>query len=98
MEAARAASVDVTMDALFRNANDLVVNTAHAWGIGSSPEDVLDDLPAFLPKKRVLVYRPPFGFMPPPGVPTEQALGVHHCNLFSQPRVQEVIKTWLAES
>ena len=34
VEAARAASVDVTMDALFRNANDLVVNTAHAWGIG----------------------------------------------------------------
>jgi len=98
VEAARAASVDVTMDALFKNANDLVVNTAHAWGIGSSPEDVLKDLPAFLPKKRVLVYRPPFGFMPPPGVPTEQALGVHHCNLFSQPRVQEMIKTWLAES
>jgi hypothetical protein len=28
----------------------------------------------------------------------ERALGVHHCNLFSQTRVQETIKTWLAES
>ena len=101
VEAAKAASVDVTMDALFASANDLVVNTAHAWGIGVSPEETLKGLPRFLAPERVLVYQPPRTEFKPAFLPKEQiveALGVHHCNLFSQARVRETIKSWLAES
>ena len=34
----------------------------------------------------------------PDGVMTEEALGIHHCNLFGQRRVQEALKTWLTEA
>jgi len=99
LQAARDASVNASLDALFASANDLVVNTAHAWGIGYSPAAGNEDLPAFLPDRRVLLYSPPrTTFKPPKGVKTETALGVHHCNLFSQPRVQEKIKLWLTEA
>jgi CHAT domain-containing protein len=96
-KAAAASSLDASVDALFASANDLVVNTAYAWGIGCSPTEVAS-LPKFLSDSRVLVYTPPRSdFTPPKGVRTVTALGVHHCNLFSQPRGQEAIKTWLME-
>ena len=95
-QAAAAASLDAGLDALFASANDLVVNTAHAWGIACAPADVTS-LPKLL-ADRVLLYSPPrTDFKPPKGVQTETALGVHHCNLFSQSRVHETIKTWLTE-
>jgi pimeloyl-ACP methyl ester carboxylesterase len=104
VKAAADASLDVAVDALFAGANDLVVNTPNAWGIGSSSTDVSAGLPRFLPGSRVLVYRPPAvagaaanGFEPPPGVLREEALGVHPCNLFGQRRVQEALRTWLTE-
>jgi pimeloyl-ACP methyl ester carboxylesterase len=95
------ASLDVALDALFASANDLVVNTTNAWCIGRGPEPPLD-LPAFLQSDRVLVYRPPGvsltnGFNPP-GVLMEEALGIHHCNLFGQQRVQEALRAWLSET
>jgi hypothetical protein len=37
-------------------------------------------------------------FSLPDGVMTEEALGIHHCNLFGQRRVQEALKTWLTEA
>src|SRR5262245_13358973 len=75
VDAAKAVSVDVTLDALFQSANDLVVNTAHTWGIGSSAAEMLKDLPPFLPSNRVLVYHPPrSAFKPPVGVITEHGL------------------------
>src|SRR6185295_15771365 len=95
LNAATAASLDLGLDTLFASANDLVVNTAYAWGIGCSTADVLN-LPKFLADNRVLLFRPPrTAFQYPEGVRIETALGVHHCNLFSQPRVQETIKAWL---
>jgi CHAT domain-containing protein len=93
-QAAAAASLDAGLDALFASANDLVVNTAHSWGIGCGPSD-LTSLPKLL-GDRVLLYSPPrTDFKPPTGVRTETALGVHHCNLFCQSRVRETIKEWL---
>jgi CHAT domain-containing protein/pimeloyl-ACP methyl ester carboxylesterase len=102
VKAAADASLDVAVDALFAGANDLVVNTPYAWGIGRGPKE-LTSLPQFLQKDRVLVYRPPGvngtdGFAPPDGVLTEEALGIHHCNLFGQRRVQEALRAWLTES
>jgi len=94
-QAAATGSLDDRMDAVFADANDLVVNTAYAWGIGCPPADV-STLPALL-SGRVLLYSPPTtDFKPPKSVQIETALGVHHCNLFSQRRVHETIKTWLA--
>jgi hypothetical protein len=94
----------VSLDALFAGANDLVVNTAHAWGIGRGPAE-LTDLPDFLPGSRVLVYGPPRPdgvpprtIFPPPGVTIEEALGVHHTNLFSQRRVREILREWLSQA
>ena len=53
MKAAADASLDKAVDALFAGANDLVINTPYAWGIGRGPND-LTSLPQFLPKNRVL--------------------------------------------
>ena len=102
VKAAADASLDKAVDALFAGANDLVVNTPYAWGIGLGPSE-LTSLPQFLPTNRVLVYRPPTAagaieFALPEGVLTEEALGVHHCNLFGQRRVQEALRTWLTET
>ena len=98
-ETAALTSADVSLDALFATANDLVVNTPHAWGIGLGPTEVINGLPEFLPANRVLVYKPPrTTFAPPPGIVVEEALGVHHSNLFSQRRVHEAIKAWLTEA
>ena len=101
VKAAADASLDGAVDALFAGANDLVVNTPYVWGIGRGPTE-LTSLPQFLQKDRVLVYRPPGAnganaFAPPEGVLTEEALGVHHCNLFGQRRVQEALRAWLTE-
>jgi len=93
--AAALTTADSGLDAVFQSANDLVVNTAHAWGIGLSPENV-GKLPAFVASNRVLVYKPPrTKFEPPVGTQVETALGVHHCNLFSQSRVRTTLKEWL---
>jgi hypothetical protein len=97
VKSAKDASVDIAMDTLFGTANDLVVNTRHAWGIGRSPADVTT-LPTFVRPDRVLLYGPPTMESPPKGVVCERALGVHHCNLFSQTRAQDSIKTWLTEA
>ena len=98
INAAKAAGVDIVADTLFGDANDLVVNTRHAWGIGAvSPEK--ESLPKFLQPSRVLIYRPPESNLSlPQGVVAEVGLGVHHCNLFGQGRVQESIKSWLTEA
>jgi hypothetical protein len=95
-QAAAAASLDAGLDALFATANDLVVNTAHSWGIACPPGE-LTNLPTLL-ADRVLLYSPPkTEFKAPKGVQTETALGVHHCNLFAQTRVRETIKAWLTQ-
>mgnify|MGYP000458647378 CR=1 FL=1 len=36
-------------------------------------------------------------FKPPAQVQIESALGMHHSNLFAQPRVQASIQAWLTE-
>ena len=107
VQTAADAGLNLAVDTLFQGANDLVVNTPHAWAIGRAPKDVAN-LPDFLRKERVLVFRPPRVavngnadgrlFTPPAGVMTAEALGIHHCNLFAQRRVQDVIKVWLTES
>jgi hypothetical protein len=96
-KSATEAGLDAGLDALFASANDLVVNTAHAWGIACSPVEAVN-LPKFVSQNRVLLFTPPqTAFKPPAGIRIETALGVHHCNLFSQARVQEAIKAWLTE-
>jgi hypothetical protein len=93
--AAALTTADAGLDSVFKSANDLVVNTAYAWGIARSVADV-GSLPAFVSGNRVLVYKPPrTDFTPPDGTQVETALGVHHCNLFSQPRVRTTLKEWL---
>jgi hypothetical protein len=88
-------TADAGLDAVFQSANDLVVNTAHAWGIGLSPDNV-GTLPTFVASNRVLVYKPPrTKFEAPDGTQVEIALGVHRCNLFSQSRVRTTLKEWL---
>lgn len=90
--AAAEVGLDSGLDALFASANDLVVNTANAWGIGAAANGSLPSCVG----NRVLLFRPPTTAMNiPPGVRTETALGVHHCNLFSQATTQEAIKEWL---
>lgn len=90
--AAAQVGLDSGLDALFAGANDLVVNTANAWGIGAAANGSLPSCVG----DRVLLFRPPTTDMRiPRGVRTETALGVHHCNLFSQATTQEVIKEWL---
>ena len=37
--------LDVAADAFFAGANDLVVNTSHAWSIGVTPDEVLKSFP-----------------------------------------------------
>jgi hypothetical protein len=100
------AGLNLAVDALFNGANDLVVNTAHAWAFGREPGNATD-LPEFLRRERVLVFRPPSNavngredrtFTWPADVMTAEALGIHHCNLFGQRRVQEAIKAWLTET
>lgn len=96
--------LDGIADRLFANANDLVVNTAHAWCIGRPPSRS-HEIPDFV-KDRVLVYRPPADTRItgagtdwlPEGLTPEIALGVHHCNLFGQTKVQKTIKAWLTEA
>lgn len=91
-EEAALIGLNTSLDALFADANDLVVNTANAWSIAGSANG---SVPSFL-GNRVLLYRPPETHLPiPPGVSTETALGVHHCNLFGQAKVQDTIKEWL---
>ncbi len=89
--------IDALADELFGAANDLVVNTAHTWGIARSGDE-LARLPDFVSPGRVLVFRPPDStFKPPAQVQIESALGMHHSNLFAQPRVQASIQAWLTE-
>jgi hypothetical protein len=96
-KSATEAGLDAGLDALFASANDLVVNTAHAWGVACSPTEAVN-LPKSVSQNRVLLFTPPkTTFKPPAGIRIETALGVHHCNLFSQARVQEAIKAWLTE-
>ena len=92
-KAAAEARLDAGLDALFASANDLVVNTAHAWGIGCSKE-ALTTVPALL-DGRVLLFAPPGTLWAPAGLTPQHALGIHHCNLFSQPLVHTAIKGWL---
>jgi hypothetical protein len=96
-QAAKAAGVDTALDRFFTDANDLVVNTAHAWCIeqGSAQRA---QLPAFLKPDRVLAFVPAMSKLQLPAqVKPEVALGIHHCNLFGQPRTQERLKQWLTE-
>ena len=51
--------LDVAADAFFAGANDLVVNTSHAWSIGVTPDEVLKSFPKWIDPKRVLLFRPP---------------------------------------
>jgi hypothetical protein len=85
-------AVDAGLDTLFASANDLVVNTRRAWGIGVA---ALADPPTLV-ADRVLLFQPP-STPAIPGVHTQTALGVHHTNLFGQPPAQEAIKGWLTE-
>ena len=93
--AAKQAGIDSVADRFFSDANDLVVNTAHVWCVGQ-PQDAQAMLPRFLRADRVLAFTPPTASVElPPDVVREVAVGVHHCNLFSQPRAQALIKQWL---
>jgi CHAT domain-containing protein len=107
VKAAAREGVDEVVDTLFDSANDLVVNTAHAWCIGQSPRDSRS-VPKFVDRDRVLVYRPPApsggtakestSSWLPDDVVIQTAFGIHHCNLFGQPAVQESIKRWLTDA
>jgi hypothetical protein len=91
------AGLDLTADAFFAGANDLVVNTAHAWSIGATPDQVLKRVPKWIDPKRVLLFRPPnTNWKVPQNITIEMSLGVHHINLFSQPKVHTTIKNWLS--
>ncbi|MGE3511194.1 MAG: CHAT domain-containing protein, partial [Vicinamibacterales bacterium] len=93
-KAAAAAGLDAAADALFATANDLVVNTAYAWGIGTGPSG-LDILPPSV-GDRVLLFMPPTtALTAPPGAAVEIGLNVHHCNVFNQPRALLAIQSWL---
>ncbi|MBN2505893.1 MAG: CHAT domain-containing protein [Verrucomicrobia bacterium] len=96
-QAARDAGVDIALDRFFTEANDLVVNTAHAWCIEQGPGQRAR-LPSFLKPGRVLVYVPAGSALRlPAGVNRRVALGVHHCNLFVQPPTREGLRQWLGE-
>jgi hypothetical protein len=87
----------VAADAFFAGANDLVVNTSHAWSIGVTPDEVLKSFPKWIDPKRVLLFRPPHTNLKVPGdITVEASLGVHHINLFSQPKVHTTIRNWLS--
>ncbi len=89
--------LDVAADAFFAGANDLVVNTSHAWSIGVTPDEVLKSFPKWIDPKRVLLFRPPHTNLKVPGdITVEASLGVHHINLFSQPKVHTTIRNWLS--
>jgi hypothetical protein len=91
------AGLDLTADAFFAGANDLVVNTSHAWSIGATPDQVLKRVPGWIDPKRVLLFRPPnTNWKVPQDITIEASLGVHHINLFSQPKVHTTIKNWLS--
>jgi hypothetical protein len=96
-QAAKDAGVDTALDRFFTDANDLVVNTAHAWCIEQGAAQRAR-LPAFLRPDRVLAFVPAKSTLQLPAqVKPEIALGIHHCNLFGQPRTQERLKQWLSE-
>ncbi len=95
-KAAKDTGTDSAVDAFFADANDLVVNTAHVWCVRQPPSD-RRKLPALFSIDRVLAFTPPqTAFEVPEGVLREVALGIHHCNLFSQPRVQSCLREWLS--
>jgi hypothetical protein len=97
-KAAKEAGLDAALDAVFAQANDLVVNTAHTWCLDQASSDRAS-LPAFLEPERVLMFLPPGAAVGvPDGILREQALGVHHTNLFSQARAQQMIQHWLLEA
>jgi hypothetical protein len=87
----------VAADAFFAVANDLVVNTAHAWSIGVTPDEVLKSFPKWIDPKRVLVFHASTHQSESAwGITVESSLGVHHINLFSQPKVHTTIRNWLS--
>ncbi|MCZ7640244.1 MAG: hypothetical protein M5U12_31835 [Verrucomicrobia bacterium] len=94
-QAAKSAGVDTVLDRFFAEANDLVVNTSHAWCIDqSAPRS--RELPAFLPPGRVLAFVPPDTELALPAqVQRVISRGVHHCNLFSQKATQDCLREWL---
>jgi hypothetical protein len=94
-QAAKDAGVDTVLDRFFAEANDLVVNTRHAWCIDqSAPRG--EELPAFLPPERVLAFVPPGAtWALPDQVQPVVSRGVHHCNLFSQKATQDRLRDWL---
>ena len=94
-QAAKSAGVDTVLDRFFAEANDLVVNTSHAWCIDQSAPR-RGELPAFLPPERVLAFVPPGTELAlPPQVQRVISRGVHHCNLFSQRATQDRLREWL---
>jgi hypothetical protein len=96
-QAAKNAGVDTALDRFFTDANDLVVNTAHAWCIEQAGHQRAQ-LPPFLKPDRVLAFGPAKSALQlPPQVEREVALGVHHCNLFGQKQTQARLKQWLSE-
>lgn len=97
MISAAEVGLDLAADAFIAGANDLVVNTSHAWSIGVTPDEVLKKFPTWIDPKRVLLFRPPHTTLKVPGdITVEASLGVHHINLFSQPKVHTTIKNWLS--
>jgi hypothetical protein len=96
--AARQAGLDTVADKFFEHANDLVVNTSYVWCVDQPPADA-GSLPKFMDPSRVLAFVPPHSVLTlPPGIQREVALGVHHCNLFGNARVQECLKRWLTDT
>jgi hypothetical protein len=99
VKSATDAGLNLTADALFASANDLVVNTAHAWSIGATPDGVMNDLPKWVDPARVLLFKPPrTDWIVPKNITVETALGVHHINLFAQRKVQSTIQSWLGST
>jgi hypothetical protein len=97
MKGATDAGLNLTADALFASANDLVVNTAHGWSIGATPG--VNALPKCVDPGRVLVFKPPHtDWVVPENIAIETALGVHHINLFAQRKVQSTIQSWLGNT
>jgi CHAT domain-containing protein len=97
VKSAADAGLDLAADAFFGGANDLVVNTSHGWSIGATPDQVLKGFPKWIDPRRVLLFTPPHTDLRVPGdITIEAALGVHHINLLSQPKVQTTIQSWLS--
>jgi hypothetical protein len=85
---------DKTLDGFYGGPNDLVVDTAHVWGVDGKGSFTAIAPP--LLAKQVLLFNPDAKVPAPPGIRLERLNGVHHTNLFDWPATREFLKSLLA--